>query len=54
MASLFILLVMMAFMFLLVGARDIWDWFHPKDEVTSVDRWNKFREISEENRNDEF
>lgn len=55
MSLLFIVLVFMGLIFLLSAIRDgvslFGDWRHRRrDEVSTVDSWNKFREFGEENR----
>jgi hypothetical protein len=47
--AIFVLLVLMGGGFLLVGGVDLLRWAIQRNELKSVNRWNKFRTISEEN-----
>lgn len=57
MAFLFIILVFMAIIFLIVALRDFTSLIGDrrkryKDELSSVNRWNKLRDVIEEGRRD--
>lgn len=54
MAGLLILMLLLGFGFLLVWAGDFIKWLGTKNEVKTVDGWNKFRDFGEENKNDVY